>query len=83
VSATSADRGDVMEPLRQELVRRRARRYRRRWIRRWKRRRLLLRLMAIEYDLADPRYEDLRQLQRDEAERIEGRLAKNAERLFR
>lgn len=72
-----------MEPLRSALERRRARRYRRRWFSRWRRRRLLLRLVAIEFELADPRDDALQDIHKREAQRLEDRLSRNARRLFR
>lgn len=81
--AVPADDMSAMEPLRNELMRRRARRYRRRWFRRWRRRRLLLKLIAVEFELADPRDDALRHIHMREAERLEERLSKNARRLFR
>ena len=73
--------------LRRELARRdtrrQARRYRRRWFSRWRRRRLLTQLVAVEHDLAEPPHEHVRALRAREVERLERRLARNAERLFR
>lgn len=81
VPVASSENG--MEPLREELSRRRARRYRRRRFRRWRRRRLILQMMAVEYELADPRDQALRDAYQREADRIGDRLAKNATRLYR
>lgn len=80
-SAASDDRG--LEPLREELLRRRAQRYRRRRFLRWRQRRLILALMALEYELDDPRDQALRDVHQREADRLGDRLAKNATRLYR
>jgi hypothetical protein len=82
-NATTAGDGGAMEPLRQELVRRKARRYRRRWFLRWRRRRLLLRFVVTELSLAESTSEDWRELHQHEVDRVTARLEKNAKRLFR
>jgi hypothetical protein len=74
--------GPGMEKLREELLRRSARRYRRRLLRRWQRRRLLVRLLAVERDLADAT--DVRRATQESArERIVTRLEVNECKLYR
>lgn len=81
VPAASGEHG--MEPLREELSRRRAQRYRRRRFYRWRRRRLIWQLVAVEYELEDPRDQALREALERDADRIGERLPKNAARLYR
>lgn len=80
--AEGNDFGGLREELARRQARRDARRYRRRLFRRWKRRRLLLKLLALELDLAENGGQATL-VRRAEAARLADRLSRNAKRLYR